>query len=188
MLVDESTGKETREWRVTLGRTLCCGIPEWMTRVGGKVGDGKSIGKRQPWGQRKEVKHRSGLERRNPFCKSLGNPEGSVVVAPFPGAIMKGRCGQDLARGREGVLRHWVGIGWESGFLGTVPQTSRTGRRSCVSGFCHHPWVFFQAVFPSSVICLSICPSTHIATSVSMTKPWQQTGSPLQPATCAHLA
>lgn len=30
MLVDESTGKETREYRVTLGRTLCCGSPGWM--------------------------------------------------------------------------------------------------------------------------------------------------------------
>lgn len=75
---------------------------------------------------------------------------------------MKGRCGQDLARGREGVLRHCVGIGWESAFSGTVLKP-QNWKEEGVSGFCRHPWVFFQAVFPSSVICLSICSSTHIA-------------------------
>lgn len=149
-------------------------------------GHGKSIGKCQPWGQRKEVKCRSGLERRNPFCKSLGNPEGSVVMAPFPGAFMKRRCGQDLARGREGVLRHWVGIGWESGFSGTVPQTSELEGGGCLRVLPPPVGVFPGRVslFGHLFIHLS---STHIATSVSMTKPWQQTGSPLQPATCAHL-
>lgn len=31
-------------------------------------------------------------------------------------------------------------------------------------GFCRPPWVFFQAVFAFLVMCLSFCPSTHIAT------------------------
>lgn len=34
-----------------------------MTKVGSKVGNRKSINKCKPWGQRKEAKSRSGLER-----------------------------------------------------------------------------------------------------------------------------
>lgn len=48
--------------------------------------------------------------------------------------------------------------------------------------FCCHPWVLLQAVFLFLIICLSICPSTRIATCVSPTTPWQQRGSPHQPA------
>lgn len=98
------------------------------------VGDGKSISKCQPWGQREEAKSRSGVERRDPFCESLGNPDGRAVMAPLPGVFVKGVRGQDLARGREGVLWYWVSTGWERGFSGTIPQISRTGRRRVAGG------------------------------------------------------
>lgn len=81
-----------------------------MTKVGSKVGNRKSISKCKPWEQREGAKSRSGLER-GILSESLENPEGRA--APIPGVSVKGRCGQDLARGRERVSKHGVGIGWE---------------------------------------------------------------------------
>ena len=99
------------------------------------MGDGKSIGKCQPWGQREEAKSRSRVESRDPFCESLGNPDGRAVMAPLPGVFVKGVRGQDLARDREGVLWCWVSIGWERAFSGTIPQISRTLRRRVPGGW-----------------------------------------------------
>lgn len=44
---------------------------------------------------------------------------------------IRGRGGgdQDLAKGREGVLRHWVGMARRESSQGTIPQTSETGSR-----------------------------------------------------------
>lgn len=58
---------------------------------------------------------------------------GKGSCGPIPRSLCEnpgaGGGDQDLAKGREGVLRHWVGMARRESSQGTIPQTSETGSR-----------------------------------------------------------
>lgn len=119
------------------------------------VGGGKSVSKCQPWGQREEVKGRSGLESRNPFCESSWNPEGRAEWPHSQEPLLGGV--QDLARGGRESSGAGLGLAVREAALEQSLKPQEEGVR-CLGGSAALPGCFSRLCSP---FWSSVYPSVH---------------------------